>query len=69
MIYCRLEQPLRIDETIIFRPLNRADLREIAKLQLDRVQSRMEDRSGARAIAALTTCRSRRLLLNLAACL
>lgn len=35
----------RIDETIIFRPLNRADLREIAKLQLDRVQSRMEDRS------------------------
>lgn len=35
---------LRIDENIIFRPLNRADLREIAKLQLKRVEKRLADR-------------------------
>eukprot|EP00913_Durusdinium_trenchii_P020895 g19633.t1 len=35
----------RIDENIIFRPLNRADLREIAKLQLNRVEKRLADRN------------------------
>lgn len=35
----------RIDETIIFRPLGRADLKEIAKLQLARVQQRLDERS------------------------
>ena len=34
----------RIDENIIFRPLNREDLREIAKLQLKRVEHRLADR-------------------------
>eukprot|EP00438_Fugacium_kawagutii_P024410 Skav222373 [mRNA] locus=scaffold2692:208197:211346:+ [translate_table: standard] len=34
-----------IDENIIFRPLNRADLREIAKLQLHRVEERLSDRN------------------------
>lgn len=34
----------RIDESIIFRPLGRADLRQIARLQVDRVQKRLEDR-------------------------
>ena len=37
---------LRIDENIIFRPLNLADLREIAKLQLKRVEKRLADRRG-----------------------
>ena len=36
----------RIDENIIFRPLNREDLREIAKLQLKRVEQRLADRRG-----------------------
>ncbi|CAJ1362912.1 unnamed protein product [Effrenium voratum] len=35
----------RIDENIIFRPLDRGDLRQIAKLQLDRVQKRLDDRN------------------------
>jgi len=35
----------RIDETIIFRPLGRADLRQIATLQIDRVQERLDERS------------------------
>merc|ERR550525_510782 len=35
----------RIDENIIFRPLGRVDLRQITKLQLDRVQKRLKDRS------------------------
>lgn len=35
----------RIDENIIFRPLNREDLREIAKLQLKRVEQRLADRN------------------------
>lgn len=34
----------RIDETIIFRPLTRVDLRQIAKIQLERVQQRLDDR-------------------------
>jgi ATP-dependent Clp protease ATP-binding subunit ClpB len=34
----------RIDETIIFRPLGREDLRSIAKLQLNRVQERLEEK-------------------------
>eukprot|EP00929_Paragymnodinium_shiwhaense_P026811 TRINITY_DN15860_c0_g1_i1.p1 TRINITY_DN15860_c0_g1~~TRINITY_DN15860_c0_g1_i1.p1 ORF type:complete len:1041 (-),score=317.78 TRINITY_DN15860_c0_g1_i1:107-3142(-) len=34
----------RIDETIIFRPLGRVDLREIARLQLKRVEKRLEER-------------------------
>lgn len=34
----------RIDETIIFRPLGLEELRQIAKLQLDRVQQRLESR-------------------------
>ena len=36
----------RVDENIIFRPLNRSDLREIAKLQLKRVEQRLADRRG-----------------------
>jgi len=35
----------RIDENIIFRPLGRKDLKQIAQLQLGRVQKRLEDRS------------------------
>merc|ERR1712039_781777 len=35
----------RIDETITFRPLGRSDLRQIAELQLKRVQERLEERS------------------------
>jgi len=35
----------RIDESIIFRPLTRSDLREIATLQLDRVRERLADRN------------------------
>merc|ERR1712039_184376 len=35
----------RIDETITFRPLGRSDLRQIAELQLQRVQKRLEERS------------------------
>ena len=41
----------RIDENIIFRPLDRGDLRQIAKLQLDRVQKRLDDRSGVSRFA------------------
>merc|ERR1712014_374629 len=40
----------RIDETITFRPLGRADLRQIAELQLQRVQKRLEDRSMTLAV-------------------
>ena len=36
----------RVDENIIFRPLNRSDLREIAKLQRKRVEQRLADRRG-----------------------
>eukprot|EP00403_Amphidinium_massartii_P014119 CAMPEP_0178417124 /NCGR_PEP_ID=MMETSP0689_2-20121128/24415_1 /TAXON_ID=160604 /ORGANISM="Amphidinium massartii, Strain CS-259" /LENGTH=914 /DNA_ID=CAMNT_0020038485 /DNA_START=77 /DNA_END=2822 /DNA_ORIENTATION=- len=35
----------RVDESIIFRPLTRKDLRQIALLQLDRVRERLEERS------------------------
>lgn len=35
----------RIDETITFKPLGRTDLRQIAKLQLARVQTRLEEKS------------------------
>jgi len=35
----------RIDETITFRPLGRSDLRQIAELQLQRVQERLTDKS------------------------
>merc|ERR1719253_622593 len=35
----------RIDDSIIFRPLGRADLKQIAGLQLKRVQSRLDERS------------------------
>mmetsp|Transcript_149165 Transcript_149165/g.362268 ORF Transcript_149165/g.362268 Transcript_149165/m.362268 type:complete len:911 (+) Transcript_149165:152-2884(+) len=35
----------RIDETITFRPLGRTDLKQIAQLQLIRVQKRLEERS------------------------
>jgi len=35
----------RIDDNIIFRPLGRKELREIARLQLKRVQKRLDDRS------------------------
>ncbi|CAE8711914.1 unnamed protein product, partial [Polarella glacialis] len=34
----------RIDENIIFRPLGLTDLRQIAKLQLARVQQRLDER-------------------------
>uniref|UniRef100_A0A7S2L3R8 Clp ATPase C-terminal domain-containing protein n=1 Tax=Zooxanthella nutricula TaxID=1333877 RepID=A0A7S2L3R8_9DINO len=34
----------RIDENIIFRPLGRAELRQIAGLQLNRVRDRLKDR-------------------------
>jgi len=34
----------RIDETIIFRPLGRTSLKEIANLQVKRVQERLQDR-------------------------
>eukprot|EP00931_Biecheleriopsis_adriatica_P004604 TRINITY_DN106247_c0_g1_i1.p1 TRINITY_DN106247_c0_g1~~TRINITY_DN106247_c0_g1_i1.p1 ORF type:complete len:985 (-),score=255.33 TRINITY_DN106247_c0_g1_i1:153-3026(-) len=34
----------RIDESLIFRPLGMKELRQIAKLQLDRVQKRLSDR-------------------------
>merc|ERR1711920_101672 len=40
----------RIDETITFRPLGRSDLRQIAELQLQRVQKRLEDRSMTLAV-------------------
>lgn len=35
----------RIDENMIFRPLGRTDLRQIARIQLDRVQQRLSERS------------------------
>jgi len=35
----------RIDESVIFRPLGRTDLRQIAQIQLDRVQERLEERN------------------------
>jgi len=35
----------RIDETITFLPLGRTDLRQIARIQLDRVQERLEEKS------------------------
>lgn len=35
----------RIDESIIFRPLGLKDLRQITKLQLDRVQKRLDERN------------------------
>jgi len=35
----------RIDDSIIFRPLGRADLKQIAGLQLKRVQKRLDERS------------------------
>lgn len=34
----------RIDDNMIFRPLGRKDLKEIAKLQLKRVQARLDDK-------------------------
>merc|ERR1711974_305455 len=35
----------RIDETIIFRPLGKAELRQIAGLQLNRVKERLQERN------------------------
>jgi len=35
----------RIDENIIFRPLGRAELRSIARLQINRVEKRLADRN------------------------
>merc|ERR1711957_376371 len=35
----------RIDETIIFRPLGRTDLKQIARIQIGRVEKRLESRN------------------------
>ncbi|CAJ1419967.1 unnamed protein product [Effrenium voratum] len=35
----------RVDEKIIFKPLGKEELKQIARLQLERVQERLKDRS------------------------